>query len=548
MLHGHFSIRTGELSALLGAFYKVNPKHLLFLFLLVLAFAAPVSAQLNGAGTRFTFALPEGPERISPGETPTITLRIMSAYKGSGKAILPGQVIDFTFEPYKVTTVPLPTNIAITDQSYTIVNKYIIVTSTQPVSLVVHRFMPFGGDATQIYPDSQLGKEYIVSSWGVFNDVGENNFTQFVVTATNPETMVSITPNIAPTGGEADVTRSFLLGTGESVIVKADSRTGSNERGFSGTKIMATAPVNVITNVTCGYVPLGNQACNEMLDQLLPKSHLDEGFFISPLSNSDHPGRVIFVSDSLNFTVLTGRGVLRETTTGWLEMPIAAPEVFSVSQKAQCYLATIGSDAYQLSDPSLVTILPRSDWQDTMVWYSPKLFTGSGDLTNYVTIVYPRDRGSEVLLDGSSITSLRTPDDIPQSQMSAVQIPVEVGEHIIASPVPVFAIASGFEVADAYTFLPFGVGKLIVSVPKGTNLGGFEVFPNPASHVLIIKAPSGNFITKVKITDVLGIERLTQDGLYEELELDVSKLISGRYVLTMQTTEGERFTPFLIVR
>ncbi|HEY6172065.1 MAG TPA: T9SS type A sorting domain-containing protein [Candidatus Kapabacteria bacterium] len=526
----------------------MNPKHLLSLFLLVLALAAPASAQLNGAGTRFIFALPEGPERISGNETPTITLRIMSAYKGSGKAILPGQVIDFTFEPFQVTSVALPANIAITDESYTIVNKYIIVTTTQPASLVVHRFMPFAGDATQIYPDSQLGKEYIVSSWGIFNDVGENNFTQLVVTATNPETMVSITPNIAPLGGEAGVTRSILLGTGESVIVKADSKTASGERGFSGTTIKATAPVSVITNVTCGYVPIGNQACNEMLDQLLPKSHVDEGFFISPLSNTDHPGRVIFVSDSMNFTVLTGRGLLRETSTGWLEMSITAPEVFSVSQKAQCYLATVGSDVYANSDPSLVTILPRSDWQDTMVWYSPKLFTGSGDLANYVTIVYPRDRGSEVLLDGNSVTSLRTPDDIPQSQMSAVQIPVEVGVHKITSPVPVFAVVSGFDEADAYTFLPFGVGKFIVSVPKGTNLGGFEVYPNPASRFLTIKAPTGNYITEVKVTDVLGIERLTQSGLYEELELDVSKLISGRYVLTMQTTEGERFTPFLILR
>jgi hypothetical protein len=408
--------------------------------------------------------------------------------------------------------------------------------------------MPFAGDATQIFPDSQLGKEYIVASWGVFNDVNENNYTQFVVTGTYPETVVDITPNIAPIGGEAGVKRTFLLGIGESVIVKADSKTASSERGFSGTKIKASAPVSVITNVTCAYVPLGNQACNEMLDHLLPKSHVDEGYFISPLSNTNHASRVIFVSDSMNFSVLTGRGVLKETTTGWLEMSLTAPEVFSASQKVQCYLATTGTEVYANSDPSLVTILPRSDWQDTMVWYSPKLLTGTGELANFVTIVYPRDKGSEVLLDGNSIASLSTPDDIPQSQMSAVQIPVEVGEHKITSPVPVFAVASGFEVADAYTFLPLGIGKFIVSVPQDPNLGSVEVFPNPASRVVTMKASSGNFITRVTVRDVLGVERLTKDGLFNELQLDVSNLISGRYILTMQTTEGERFTPFLIVR
>jgi hypothetical protein len=524
-------------------------KHLRTLpILLLLLLVATASAQVNGAGTRFLFGLPEGPERISPDETPTITLRVMSAYRGSGKAIIPGQVIDFSFEPYKVTSIILPTTITITEPSYSVVNKYVIVTTTQPITLVAHRYMPFAGDATQIFPDSQLGKEYIISSWGIFNDVNENNFTQFVVTGTVPETRVEITPNIAPIGGQAGVTRTFEIGVGESIIVKADKSTASSERGFSGTKIKATSPVSVITNLTCGYVPLGNQACNEMLDHLLPKSHVDEGFFISPLSDSNHSSRVIFVSDSLHFTVLTGRGILRETFTGWIEMSLTAPEVFSASQKAQCYLVTAGSDIYINSDPSLVTVLPRKDWQDTMVWFAPKLATGQGDLTNYVTIVYPRDQGAEVLLDDKSITSLRMPNDIPQTQMSAIQVPVEVGEHRITSPLPVFAIASGFEIADAYTFLPLGVGKFIVDVPKEKNLGSFEVFPNPASHRITIKASLGNYITDLKVTDVLGVERMHQNGLFDELHLDVSTLISGRYILTMQTTEGERFTPFLIVR
>lgn len=523
-------------------------KHLLTTFLLLLMVAATSYAELNGAGTRFLFALPEGPERIAPDETPTITLRIMSGYKGSGKAIIPGQVIDFSFEPYKVTSIVLPSSVTITEPSYSVVNKYVIVTTTQPVTLIAHRFMPFAGDATQIFPDSQLGKEYIISSWGIYNDINEENYTQFVVTGTIPETTVEITPNIAPIGGAAGVKRTFEIGVGESIIVKADIKSASGHQGFSGTRIKATYPVSVITNVTCGYVPNGNQACNEMLDHLLPKSHVDEGFFVSPLSSSNHPGRVIFVSDSMNFTVLTGSGVLKETTTGWLEMSITSPEVYSVSQKAQCYLATVGSDAYENSDPSLVTILPRSDWQDTLVWYSPKLVTNEGDLANYVAIVYPRERGNEILLDGESITSLKTPNDIPQSQMSAVQIPVEVGEHKIVSPVPVFAIASGFELADAYTFLPLGIGRIIVNVPKDTDLGTIEVYPNPASRLLTIKASKGNFITEVNITDVLGIQRIHRSGLYDELLVDISMLVSGRYMLSLQTTEGKRFTPFLIVR
>lgn len=523
-------------------------KHLLSLFLLLTAFAAASFAQLNGAGTRFVFALPEGPERISPGEKPTITLRIMSGYQGSGKVVIPGQTFDFSFQPYKVTSIELPSTIAITDPSYSTVNKYIIVTTTQPVTLVCHRFMEFAGDATQIYPDSQLGKEYIVGSWGIFNDINENNFSQIVITALYPETVVDITPNIAPMNGEAGVTRSFLLGTGQSVIVKADATTGTQTRGFSGTKIQATAPVSVVSNVTCGYVPLAKQACNEMLDQLLPKDHVDEGFYVSPPSTSNHPHHLIFVSDSLNFTVLTGRGILRETTTGWLEMSATATDVYSVSKKAQCYMVTVGSDEFDQSDPSLVTILPRSDWQDTLIWYTAQLVQNPNDLQHYVSVVFPSDKGSEVLLDGVSITSLRTPDVVPQSQMSSVQIPVEVGEHKITSPVPVFAMASGFAQADAYTFLPLGVGKFIVNVPKDPGLGSFEVTPNPASKYLTIKAPTGDFILKAKVIDVLGIERLQEEGLYDELKMDVSKLISGSYILTLETTAGEKYTPFLIIR
>src|SRR5207253_78047 len=51
---------------------------------------------------------------------------------------------------------------------------------------------------------------------------------------------------------------------------------------------------------------------------------------------------------------------------------------------------------------------------------------------------------------------------INNTQMASLVTPVQPGFHILTSPFPLFAIASGFASADAYTFLPGTTSPVIL--------------------------------------------------------------------------------------
>jgi hypothetical protein len=525
-------------------------------FLLILAVTSTMAqTPLRGSGTRFVFALPEGPDRISPGsDTSRIYLRIMSPYSGTGTVTAQGGIIqkNFQFTPNIVTVVELPNSVVMKAASKSIENKGIIVTTTQPVNLILHRFMEFAGDATQIYPEEELGKDYVVTSWGIYNDVGEDNLTQFTVTALYPETVVEVTPSIAPPGEQPWQPFTVVMGTGETLIVKGDISTASNVAGFCGSRIHASAAVSVTTNVTCGYVPLGIEACNEMLDEILPKKDFGQTFYASPLSDSTMPCRLIFVSDSMNFNVLSGRGLYKETTTGRIEMSLSAPDVFGVSVPAQCHLITSGSDLGNISDPSLVTVLPPDLYNDTLLWYTPNVSAGGNDFFHYITIVFPSSRISDVLLDGMSVNSYKLPNAIPQSNMSAIQIPILPGVHKITSPVGVYAVASGFQLADAYTFIPMGVAAQKSGVnareSSAKSDGRINLTANPIHDVLAFRLSQDVKPERIVLYDMLGgVVKELGRPFTAEMAISARDIASGSYILAVFTQAEVIKVPLTVI-
>ena len=528
----------------------MKKKEALYLLLMLLLAASSLHAQtpLAGSGTRFTFSLPEGAERITkPPDTSRIFLRILSPYSGKVSVKAVGYSNEFTFSPNAVTTIELPRSLVIYGPTGQY-SKGISVVATQPVSAVLHRFMPFAGEATQLYPDNIQGKEFVVSSWGVFDDPNEDNIAQVVVSAIYPETIVTIYPRLGMIDG-APITR--VMGPSESYILKADVRTAANVEGYCGTRISATYPVSVITNVSCGYVPLGREACNEMLDELLPKSYFGTVFYATPLSDSAQTARLIFTSDSMHFTVLSGRGLFQETFNGRIEMQLSRPDVFSVSRPAQCQLITDGYDVVQVGDPSMVQILPPEFYSDSLYWNTPYLVSTGQVFQHFVSIVFPQDAKQDVKLDGIPVATLGTVQNIPQSTMAAMQIEINPGNHSVTSTKPVFAVASGFLPADVYTFLPVGRSKQVLDVSGQQKESAIRIttIPNPANDKLYVTKTGNGSVLRYRLYDELGQVALERTlGITETTVVDISTLASGTYTLSALTPLGEITVRVVIVR
>lgn len=446
-----------------------------FTRILVLLLASLVSVaygqSIPRAGTRFTFAVPEGADRIWVITTPsTLTLNVLSPHDGNGVVWSPsGVMIPFTFTANQATVVNLPYSL-MTLHDLGKSQKGIIVRTTQPVNLAFHNALDYAGEATQIWPDEALDTNYLVPGWGLWNDVQENNRSQITVVATENNTTVTVTPSVNCIGGELKgVPSTMTLQRGECYIIKADTSGLPVVTSLFGSRISSDKPVSVLTSTTCAYVPLENQACNEIIDHLLPLKNVGTEFYVSTPVEVGHKCRVLFISETPDFFVFTP-GSTALSKNGRAELSINQPSRFQTSAPVQCYLLTEGSWSYSFSDPSIVTVLPVDKYHDSLLWYSPRILTETIPLYHFASVIYPTANKDEIFVDNNAIGLYPNTVEIAGTPMSAAMISVREGVHRINSPVPVYGTAYGFFTADAYSFVITGKGPRIVIDSPAVNL------------------------------------------------------------------------------
>ncbi len=501
------------------------------------------------AGRNFTFGIIEGPDRnVSSGGpfvASQLTLTALSTYDGSGTVTSPsGYSQPFSFTANHPTIIDLPHNLTHqTDLGKTA--KGVLVHTTRPVNLVLEDSVVDAGDASQIYPDDGLDTNYVVSEWGLWNDIGENNRVEFLVTASQDSTHVSIVPSsmtmlIEP----SNVSIEIMLMKGECYMVKADSNSRPKNIGLSGSTVRADKPVSVMVGTTCAYVPAGVQSCNELMDELIGRKWWGTHFFVQPLGNVDSMVELLLTGDTDFVAIINGTPSLAN-----------GKRLVSEVRGAAEILATVPVEVHQLTrgselspgaqgDPTLVTILPVSQYSDTMIWVSPNMLADLSPFTHWAPIIFPTAAYNSIMLDGVALAAIPATRlagvvrPINASAWSAINPIVSEGVHTLCSPVPIFALCTGFQLADAYSFIPGTV--LPLSKPDGTQGLPTEsanesaslavsIYPNPSStYVRVIGAVP---LSDIGLVDPLGREVIHIATISDEYSFDVEHIPAGTYTL-----------------
>ena len=533
------------------------------LCLAMLSSAVARSQSMPRSGQHFAFGVIEGAERLAGSQQATaLTLTVVSAYSGTGVIRSPcGFSSSFSFSPTTATIISLPDSlIHLNDLGAT--KKGILVETTEPVNLVLHDFLPEAGDATQIYPIEALDTSYVASEWGIWNDPSdnENNRAEILVVAAYDETVVTITPSVQTLLGQAaGVPFRLIMNKGDCYMVKADISAEPAVYSLTGSTVRSTAPVAVIVGTTCAYVPLAVQSCNELMDQLSGIRWWGSHFFLQPLGNEDSVVELVAVSDrefSLTVTPANGNNPLVLVSSGKrMDANFSGPIEVVSDVPVQIHQLTRASSLSftGVSDPTLVTVLPVSQYADTLLWNSPHLDDGGGVLLqHWAPIIYPTAQASAIRLDGVPLPSIPNSQlwgpvrAIGTSGMSAMNPTVAEGMHRITSPVPVFALATGFASADAYSFIPGTVSASVLqrvdesSIEEGQRMPSTHItisaHPNPTSDRLWVIGDEA--ISRVRIVDPLGrIVRNTEPHA-REVAFSVSDLASGTYFLLVETAGG----------
>lgn len=430
--------------------------------LLAMLTAAPAFAAADSKGTDFWLMF------NANFSTPELSLFITGDIATNGVVSVPGLgfSVPFSLVPGVVTTVVVPVGAQVTALD-AVTNQGIHVVANAEVTVYGLNRLQFSTDAFLGLPTDILGTDYINLGYRNTNVV---NASQFGIVAAQGGTVVTITPS-APAGGRAaGVPYTILLNQGQTYQLRT---TNAAPADLSGTLISSTAPIAVFGGHQCANIPAGAVACDHIVEQLPPTTTWGKAFVTMPLATRTL-GDTFRVLASVNGTVVSvnGANVATLNRGQFHEQIITGPARVTATQAVLLAQYSNGTSFDGVtSDPFEMLIPPFEQFLAAYTVTTP----ASGFAINFINIVVPNAAVGSVTLDGAAVPAASY-TAIAGSAFSGAQLPVAVGSHNLAGPLPFGAFMYGFASADSYGY-PGGMSLAQVAVVTSLTLS-----PKTASH------------------------------------------------------------------
>lgn len=269
--------------------------------------------------------------------------------------------------------------------------------------------LSFSNDASLLFPVNALTGSYAALSWPS-TQAGQSFLS---VVGTEEDTIVTLDGAgavVAGAGVDASGFGQVTLGRGDVLQVLAP-RAASQEFGsdLSGTIVSASAPVQVVSGSSCGFVPEPTtEACDHLEHASLPSETLGREYLVTfpaaPASLSPQVVRLLAVLPDTRVEFdppvagLGARTVL-SPSQGPLSIPATQQDFRIVADQPIAvahYLQGRSSVASGAGDPSMAVVVPRAQYRDDYVFTVSQTYD-----FNYVNVVAPV--GASVRLDGELI-------------------------------------------------------------------------------------------------------------------------------------------------
>lgn len=343
-------------------------------------------------------------------------------------------------------------------------------------------------DAMLILPTDALGLEYFIMSYpsdqqGTYSvaNPGSNTPSQFVITATEPQTRVQI-QLVGNAFGTAASSLNIVLNQGESYLVQADMAFGQVD--LTGTRITATKPIAVIsghqrTTLPLQFKPtLSSRDC--LLESMPPLDTWGRQIFITPyapalgeINVGTDIYRVLAGFDNTTIT-LNGRQIARLNAGQFFEGTLTAPGLIEannqvlVAQFKKTGSGT-GTTGNPTGDPFMMVIPPAEQYSDSYRFIciqgqqpgNSTTAIGPAFNQHYATLVAPTANIASVQLDGGTLTTGWTP--IPNTPYSFINARVSQGVHTVKADTSIGLYVYGYGEANSYGYI--GGGKLLIISP-----------------------------------------------------------------------------------
>jgi PKD repeat protein len=351
----------------------------------------------------------------------------------------PNEILIGTFSVTANTSeiVPIDYNLLEAKGSETIENKGINLQSTDSVNVYALNYRTRSSDVAVIYPTGSLGKEYFAMCYSPHPTNNIESNTEFLIVATEDQTIVEITPSVDTDGGEkANVKFSVTLNKGQSFQVQSNNSNIPGQGDLTGSYVVADKPIAFYSGVKSTAVPYEGQSRDHLFEQIPATNTWGREFYIVPLElRTQDTYRVLAAEDStvvtiegLNRTEIINRGKFFE---------------FNLAYKAACRL--IASKKVLLSqycrsqeadqpngvgDPFMIILSPISQKINDVTFEAYR--TNLVRNIFYINIISLTSELDSIKLDGKNIKSFFKP--FPRNKYSFAQVRTTAGTHRLHNP------------------------------------------------------------------------------------------------------------------
>ncbi len=362
---------------------------------------------------------------VSSGVRTLVTLEVPGMGYIATKMTIPNDIIEFPLYPglaqcYTKTDRQKP----MIEQVFP--GRAIYIHAEAPIIVYGVTRYQYTSDGYLAIPVSSWGKEYIVASYA--DPVTENfGVGQYLPSYTSVVSAYDNTKVRFTMGGNVWSKTAGDLKPGESVTVNMNAGdvylvAGSGPRAdLSGSKIVASKPVGVISGNFCAYIPSEYGYCDFIIEMDLPTNTWGTKYHVSQIATRRKNSLLkVFAKEPMTKLFRNGRQIgLIQTAGGvsgygYLEIRIdeelnqpwvwSGDKPISVTQynPGQTYDGVV-------SDPFQLVLSPIEQYQTEITFNTPGIRGGYGYPDNYVNIVYLGELNGEI------------PDDLEYATVSEGQ-------------------------------------------------------------------------------------------------------------------------------
>lgn len=306
----------------------------------------------------------------------------------------------------------------LTETTSSAVNKGLLITSTDTISLYSSNFASASFDGSIVLPTTALGNEYIIQCYPPVI-----NTSEFSITATEDNTIVDITPSVNVSAGtthNANTTFNVSLNRGQSIFLRSTS-VGSNG-DLSGTRVVARdcKKIAVTSGDYLTDVPSSAQYADHIYEQAFPVTSWGKKFVVTNTLQSASTGRnrdYVRVTASANNTTIKKNNTLLATINAGqtYEFYITASEKSAYIETSNpsavyMYLVSESMGSSGLGDPSMVWVAPLEQRINNIVFntFYPSVSATNAPNLHVVNIVTETSNTSQIRLDGSAVSGWET--------------------------------------------------------------------------------------------------------------------------------------------